>query len=219
MALVVNGVCRYTINGTFSGRNIANVMDVRIDTTGSTVSRSAAITSVAVDMFDSWADRVLPALCNDYGLVSVSWVDLDSETGEVGSVAGTLLNPLPQNGVVAGDPLPANVALLVNKLVVAQRNQRKGRTYVCALPESDSASTAPNTVTAARVAAWQGIFDGFRDDVEQDSGPTLDYASDIAVVHITDRDAEGNPISGVSTDITGFGVQSLLATQRRRLRG
>lgn len=219
MPLIVPGVCRYTINGAFGGgRDFANIIDMAIDTTGTNTARDDAIFDQAGVIINQWVNDVLPVLSGSHRFDSVSWVDLDEADGSVGERITTDTESLPQFGGIVGSSLPANTSVLVSKVTTRSRGARNGRMYVGFVAESHTSGPAPNQLDAAPLALWQTAFDNFKSNVEQE-GALNEYQSQLNVVHVTARDAAGNPTAGVGTPVSELEVQAVLATQRRRLRG
>lgn len=215
--LIVPGVARFSVNGEAGGRPIVNVLDIRIDTTGSLMTRAEAVEAQAGVLINEWSDSILGMLCSNYVVNSVSWVDLDDADGTTGERSTTSQETWPQNGTVATAPLPSNVSALFTKQTVSQRGIRRGRMYLAPVPEAITTDNS-NEINAITRGDWQAAISAFLGDVNQENG-VAGYDSKICVVHITGRDGAGNPVTGVSNDVSSFAIQTTLATQRRRLRG
>lgn len=220
MVLIVPGVCRYAINQTLMGNNVTTIWDTVIDPTGPFAERDDCVQDHAGDIINAWCDNVLNKQVSNLGVISVSWVDMDSLDGTTGARTSTEDHTLPVSGEDTGSPMPGNVAALVTKQINGSRSRRNGRLYVAGVPENDTPdSGAGNSLTGPATAAWQSQFDAMLDDLEEPhEAPTGGYDAVPCVVHVTERDAEGNPTAGVHTAIAALQVNSLLATQRRRLR-
>lgn len=214
MPLVVAGVCRFALNQTFHGRDVVNIVDMDIDSVGELSDRNDAITDQAEVLAKQWSDDVMPDLVSDLVLVSVSWVDLNSEDGSTGSFSGSGGTALPHAGGVDNNPSSSNVSILVTKQTSSGRGSKNGRMYVCGLPEAYTTRADPNHIDSGFLATLQEDFDAWLTNINQDSGvdPPL-YNSDLNVVH---NAAGGTPSH---TKVDDLNVQGLLATQRRRLRG
>lgn len=216
MAFIVPGVCRYALNGRAAGRNVVNVLDYKIDTTGSTAARAQSCSDQAGILINEWADSILPILHSTYNFESVTFADLNSADGATGSRSVTSVRSLPLPGGGTGEALPSNAAGLVTKVTSSARGQRNGRLYLSPHGESNSIG---NELRGDVRADWQSRFTAFLGDTEQ-SDPNLGvYTSEMVVVHIETRDPAGNPATGSSTNVSAMSVQTRLATQRRRLRG
>lgn len=225
MAFIVPGVCRFAARGLFAGRQVVNVFDMRIDTTGSTMSRLDAIEDQAKVLIESIVDHIVPRQVGEFAWQDVTWVDLDDEDGPTGSgQAGNGGTSFPDSGNVAAAGIPPNSAVLMTKAVPSQRGRRNGRTYWCGVPESDTSSTSGQSLTGGALTTWQTAADDFLASMNQDGDATT-YDSRMCVVHILTRGPdtpEGNPgppLTGDSRDVAEVPVDALLATQRRRLRG
>lgn len=212
--IVANGVARYTVNGTFAGRPVANIIDMDIETTGSVVDRAAAVAAQAGIVINEWCDHVLPLVVDDYVFTSVSWVDLDSLNGSTGERTSTDQETLPQAGSSTGAPLPGNVAARVNKATVAQRGQRQGRMYLVGVPESVTPSGEPNSIDAATAESWSDSLNSMLGNLNQSEGDIgTEYTSEMVVVHTSEGEYESQSV------VQSLTVERLLGSQRRRLRG
>lgn len=214
MALVVGGVCRFTYDMTYGDRDCHNVVDMHIFDRSVATSRHDAITDQAQILADQWsadlAEHFPPALT----LNAVSWVDLDTETGEIGSL------DVGESGTDNTVCFPGNVAVLVTKNVTSERGSRKGRFFVMGYPEASTDSAEVNVLTDSARDAFQDDWDDWLGNVNQDGAiDPPSYKSNLVVVHITDRDVDGHPSAGVYHTVSGLTVESRLSTQRRRLRG
>lgn len=215
MSLIVNGVCRFTVNGNMSGRPWANILDMRMDTTGTITDRNDAIRDQAGAIVNSWCDTILTQQCNSSTFSSVSFVDLDNADGLVGSVTSGADETLPQVGSVTGDPLPASTSALITKSIPRRRGHRTGRLYLSGLAEIQQLA---GSLTAGYQTSIQTAANDFLTRINQDNPGIFSYTSNLCVVHITERDADGNPTAGTSEDVTALALQQRLATQRRRQR-
>lgn len=225
MAFVVPGICRFTINANIFERRCANVIDMQIDTTGSIVSRPTACEEQAEVILSAWDDNIIPNVHQGYQATSVSWVDLDEADGSTGSVSSNGADVWPKAGAIGSDRTAANLAVLVTKNTTSARGIRKGRMYVAGAPEIATDGVAGNRLTAAYLTQYQNAFDAFYGAVTVESGSIQDWQSEMRVVHILTREPDqpngnpGAPLTGNSSTVHSLSVQSLLATQRRRLRG
>lgn len=214
-ALIAPTICRFAVNGLYGGRPVVNIVDMQIDTTGSSLAREDACEAQAGIIINEWDDSILTNLESFYKAESVSWVDLNSATGSVGLRTSTDTTTFPQNGKKSGTaPMPGNVALRVNKNIVATRGQRQGRMYLAGASEASTAAGTPNSYDSAQIAVWNTALTSFLGDINQEEiiGPD-NYTSKMVVVHTID---------GVFTnysDVVGLSCDLVLGSQRRRLRG
>lgn len=221
MPFIVPGVCRFTYNGSYEGRPIATVLDFRIDTTGAFTSRSEAIADQASTLVSAWSACIAPVVSNQFQLESVDWLDLDEADGSVGSISGGL----PDSGALETAPFPGNVAVLITKEVIRQRGLRNGRWYQVGYVESGTATSTPNALGGGDLDLLQAAYNDWLDAANHENADPFFYDSNLCVVHILTREEPvppatvGAPLTGESNDVTALSVQSLLATQRRRLRG
>lgn len=222
---IVPDVVQYTVHQTYSGRPVANVLCYKITDSTVLVDRATSIFDMAGVLLNEWTDSILPTQVSLLSADSVSWVDLNSADGSVGSRNTSGGHTWPMVGSGGGTPMPGNVATLVKKLTGGHRGTRTGRMYLCGLDDAYTTSPA-NELTPATVAIYQGKLTSFLGDTNQVSaGSGGGYDSDMVVTHVLTRHPPkpgqelGSPATGESHKVTALAVQKLLATQRRRLRG
>lgn len=212
--LVAPGVCRYTIESALESGVVVNILDMWIDDESLTGTREDAILDQAHIIFEQWADQVIPALVNDLTLNRVRWVDLNSLTGSTGEVTDGGAFTAPVAGGSSGDPLPANVSMLVTKVAPGGgRSTRSGRWYIAGLSEGSTDGANGNLIGSSLLTEWAGIWEDFLAAVNQDGS----YDSRMVVVH-TQTIGDADPVYLSKSIITDLAPQQLLATQRRRLR-
>lgn len=216
--LIVPGVCRYTLNASMGEHNFSNVIDMDINTAPGE-SREDCVLDQADVIWNQWCSDILVHQVNNYQLMSIDIVDLDSADGIAGTVPGTGSNPPPQAGDDSGAPWAPAVSVLVRKLLVTGRGRRNGRWYVGGYAENRTPDGEPGRLDAANLAVLQDDFTSFFGNINQDIGvdPPL-YSSELVVVHITARDGDGHPTAGDSRAVAAVQVDELLATQRDRQR-
>lgn len=210
-SLIVPDVCRYYIDFELGSRPCACILDQAV--VGTTGSRAVAVAKVAEKLLSAWHAGPRTRQSNEISLLSVSWLDLNSSTGTVGSTTtGPGGTPVwPSIGGVAEDSFPSNVALRVEKATTATRGLRKGRMYVPGISESDT--DVPNTVASTRLAAWQTQFTALLTAIGAWSTGEGDYVSSPCVIH---QPIDDDPSY---TLVTSFTPQATLRSQGRRLRG
>lgn len=214
-AIVANGICRFTVHGTFAGRPVANILDMKIDTTGSLASRHDAIATQGGLIMGAWSEQVLDSIVvNNYTATKVSWIDLDSLTGETGerTVGGGRTWPASGNGTISA--MPGNVALRINKLTNGGRGSKNGRMYLCGVAENWTSDEDPNLVSNVNASGVTEAMTQFLQDITMNAGFTNpDFpSSQLHVVH-TQNGAFVN-----TTEVVSLECDSTLASQRRRLR-
>ena len=214
VALIAPAICRFAVNGTYGGRAVVNIVDMQIDTTGSTLAREDACFQQAGIIINEWDDSILTNLESYYKANSVSWVDLNSEDGSVGERTSTVDTTFPQPGKRTGTAaMPGNVALRINKTIVAQRGQRQGRMYLAGVSEAMTNGSVPNSLEAGQIATWNTALAAFLGDIAQSDSDPLSYNSKMVVVHTVDG------VFTTYSDVTALTVDEFLGSQRRRLRG
>lgn len=221
---IVPTVCQYTIHGVYGGKPIANVLGFHIDTTGSTLDRPSAIEQMGGVLLNQWHTDILPMVVNAYSATSVSWLDLNSDDGAIGSRTSSGGHNWPATGGEGLNPMAGNVSILVRKLVGAKRGARKGRMYVVGAGEDMTVSGEPNRLSSGFLGNLNTKFSAFLDNCNQENQGTASYSSKMVVIHVLTRqpDKHGKPnalpLTGEGLTVTDLQVDELLATQRRRLR-
>ncbi len=216
MPLTIPGVVRYAMNGTSLGRAIVNVLDYKVDTTGSSGPRDTAVFDIAGILINQWVADIMLSMSSIYVFNSVSWVDLNSAGGTTGARISTASNSLPKSPLASGETLPGSVTILHTKQTISGRGKRNGRMYLSPVLEQSSSG---NSVPAASLDVFKTRATAFLNNTNQTNPVTQDYTSRMVVAHILSRDLQGNPLTGDSTDVTAFVPQALVASQRRRVRG
>jgi len=218
VVVVAPTVCRFTLKHTVSGgRPCYCSVDVSIDEFGST--RHAAIASTATGVRNAWQSNMVPQANVGTTFTGISWVDLDSEDGETGSLSPDGARPLV--GMQSGAQTPPNVSGLIKKRVSSARGTRSGRMYWPPLSEGgvdDAANLASGTRTNLETAA--GAFNTAIQAIGVGIVGTVAWR----VVHVVGHGPpepgypNGKPNEWSSSDITSITVDSKVATQRRRVR-
>lgn len=226
MAFVVPGVARFAVNQTLEGRSVVNVLDYDIDTTGSTMSRADAVQGQAESIINQWVAQFLPVLVSSLTLDSVSFVDLDSATGVTGSVLSDGTTTLPAAGSIVTSSLPGNTSVLITKQVTSARGRRNGRMFLAGGYEGMTQAANGNVLEVADRAGFQTRADAFLANTNELDGVGTAFSSNMVVVSVLTREAPpagstgpGAPLTGEGSVVQSLVVDSLLATQRRRLRG
>lgn len=222
---IVPKVVQYTVHGTYAGRNVANVLAYEVDTTGSTMPRTDAVVAMGGILLNEWDDSILPLTNSAYSATEVSWVDLNSPDGIVGSRTTSGAHTWPKAGGALNASMPGSVARLVVKNVSGIRGAKRGRMYLCGVDETDTLNPNINVQLASVVTAWTTKLTAFLGDTNQSDPGLTTYQSHMVVIHVTERqpDSAGKPdalpLAGIGLRVTSLSMDSLLATQRRRMRG
>lgn len=219
--LIAPNVARFSVIGTYSGRNWANVFDMRIqfDPLDPT-SRGTYVVAQARDVLHAFDDRILPSLSNQLQAVQVNYVDLNSAEGVAGFVQTGGGDTWPKAGGQSGQCMPGNVSVLATKIAPGGgRRTRNGRTYIVGASETITDVANPSLISTASVADFTTKFEGFSSDISN----TIigeGYSSNMVVVHTHNAGTVQDPdiVYDGYSDVTSFICQQRLATQRRRLR-
>lgn len=211
MVMVVPNVVRYAVHQQLGGRAVVNIVDMDVRINGVGPSREDAVHDVAGDLLNNWTDHILAYQCQHISALSISWVDLDSVNGSVGSRNSTDDNTWPDNGGTSSPiPFPGMVAMRVIKNTTGGRQARKGRMYLAGFDEGKS-GTQPNQWLPAVVSDMNTRLAGFLSGIE-DAGALNVVERFPVVIHAP---AGGTPNA---TRVTGYSVDPVMGTQRRRTR-
>lgn len=214
--LVAPSVVRFTIHGSVGQRPVNNVLDIVISGNAG-VGRAEAIDEVAANLINQWTEVILDRTTSAYTAERISWVDLDSLDGSVGQANETEDWVWPKAGGLNGAPASGNVAILVTKVTTASRGSRDGRMF---LPPPAEDSTAGNNLTGAYITSLQAGTSAFLENMTN-TAIGAGYQTFPTVIHTRTTGTGANRVTEYlgNTQITNLLVNSLLATQRRRLRG
>lgn len=210
MALVVPGICRYSIVQQYLGQEVINIIDVHLDTAPGQ-SRPDFISVVASDILDNWHDHVLTRQVAALRALEVRWVDLDSEDGTTGAKSTTDNETWPAVGGKPEPGLPGNAAARVRKnLQGGNRQSRRGEVRLAGISEGMTEPENGNLLRQIFVDDLNVGFEAFKDGI---NGAGLQGTANLAQVH--------NPKDGTpsSSHISTFSALSLVGTQRRRMPG
>ncbi len=208
--LVVPQVCRYAVNQTIGGQDVVNILDMQVDTTGSTTGRSDALFNVAGDILNAWSARILVNQSNQLSALSVSWLDLNTLDGNTGERSGTSANAWPKAGSLTGTGvMPAMVSLRADKATSGGRGTKRGRIYFAGMREDDTAPGVAMSWTSTIVRDWNAGLALFLQNInDQDAaGIPFDIQRQLVVVHAG---------LGTFSEVTGLSANPLISTQVRR---
>lgn len=216
MGLVVAEIVRFTLNGTYLGRPIANVIDMRVGGTGVTDTRSDQIGACANALLDAWASFICPRLSNSYSFTSLTWVDLDSDSGEVGEKSGTANNQLPKAGGRNSPGITGAVAMLVTKQTVSARGERAGRLFIPGLTEDN---VDGNIIEPSFLTTMNDDLSQFQEALTE-TAVLAQWQHAPVVIHTRNQGTPSNPdiVPTGWTTVTAFRANGRVSTQRKRNR-
>lgn len=169
---------------------------------GSAPATALELNDLNVAVLDWAQDNLLPILSTGILLTGATATAQDSDSAPTNYHA---LSPA-QNGAVAADSVPNNVALVTSFLTALRGRSYRGRTYLPGIPANalSDASTAGAAVVTAIAEAFAALS-----DVE-----TITGLEHVVASHFTG----GAPrTTAVGTPVTGYRTGSILDSQRRRL--
>ena len=210
--LIADSMVRYSLVATYLGEEVVNIFDMYVDIDDGPLgpTRRAGCDRVGADLLNAWVEHILPALHSAYVFERVDYIDLGSAGGPTGTVTSTEDNVLPlAGGNSSGDPLPASVAMRVDKVSDTERGQRNGRMFLVGLNET---MIEGNNFTSGIIQNFQTAFDAFLPAITE-TGVVDDYNYDPRVIHV---------VGGVfqnSTSIETYVPRRASSTQVRRLPG
>lgn len=202
--LVAPQVIRCTIEGTYLGAPMANVIDVVMMLTPD--NRQDGCVEAAQAVLKAWHEEILPVMHGQYIADRVRFVDLDSPTGPTGEVTQSGAISWPYPGNLGGLPYSGAIATLVTKASSqTARGTRSGRMF---LPPPGEADVAGNTIDPAYLAALNVALGDFLENLLDDDP----VAVAMVVPHVIAGEYVGR--SGVGQ----LSARSRVSTQRRRNR-
>jgi len=178
--------------------------------------RHTEIDDAATRIVAAWQTDLLPHFCSDYTLENISWVDLDSSTGEVGTKSFSGSSPHVGGNTAAG--ATPQVAVLVKKITSGGRGSRQGRIYLAPPPEAGM--DAAGLLIGSYLSDVQIALRAFLSHSTTDTVAGVGEISDMVVTHFGPRPIRGSVDNrvGTHTKVTDLVLEPLVATQRRRLR-
>jgi hypothetical protein len=198
-----------------NGREITNIWHEELESAGGT-DRPVAIAGVAAVIRDGWQDQILDRLSNNYTFTGISWVDLDTIDGTTGAIGPN--GALPLTGASTTEAAEPQVSVLAHKRTISTRTQRAGRTYFSPIP--DATADENGVFVAGQQASWNTTLTNYFNTTNALVGGFL------AIAHVGHWQIPPGPppptpveVPGTSTQMTAFEVDTMVATQRRRLRG
>lgn len=215
--LVAPNTVRFSIIGSYLTKPCINTLDmVVIDDRGLDQDRHEAILDAANALLDGWAEFVTPLAQESYAFNEVRWIDLDTPTGETGSLSSTGTYSLPENGAGSGEPYTAAVAVLVTKQTSRQRGLRTGRFF---LAPPDETNITGNILSPAFLSLANGNLGDFLEAITE-TGDLTDYYHFPTVVHTRNAGTPSAPniVYAGNTQITSLDMNGRVSTQRRRNR-
>jgi hypothetical protein len=192
-----DNVTEVAIKGRWSnGHAVVNVFHVQREEDDAAAS--------ARDVLNNWQDHVMDTMANNYTLEGCHFRDRNEAAGVVGD-----LSPDPAKnltGQTTGAYTSPNVAILVKKTGVFHAGQKPGRFFLPGIPEGSI--DEDGNIDSAYITGNQPSIDDFLDGL---SGAG---SNQLVVVH------QGSPASQAKevTEVTALPIQTLAATQRRRMR-
>jgi hypothetical protein len=200
-----------------AGRNHVNTIHLLYSTSSLDASEGAEI---AQDVSSLWQDEVLDVLNVAYAYTGATWIDLNSITGNTGTVSPTPAKPT--NGQTTNPGGAPQVCLLVKKNIVGSgRGHRGGRMFLSPFDEAE-VSTAGN-ITTSTLSLWQTKINNFwsgLDAIIYGGGSEVTVCQPHWLGVDKPTEAVGGEWPAVSVSVSsGFTVDGKCATQRRRNRG
>jgi hypothetical protein len=156
--------------------------------------------------FRSWKLSVLPNQNNNLTMTSAILT-----IGQDGAPTKAYSTEPAAVGNEGGQMLPQNCALLVDKLTAAGGRRNRGRMYVPGILMEEQVNMV-GQISSGKVTAWQQAFNNLKTflnvaaDANEPNIPPV-------VLHATGISATPPP-----TPVESFRVQSVISTQRKRLR-
>jgi hypothetical protein len=190
--LVIAGAVKVEILGSIAGRQVANVLGAV--NTGGAGATPAQLDSLADTTLITWRSTLLPLISDAYEVREVRATSLNTATAP----QATRTNP---GSGTKSNGSSSQVAQLIKLLTAVRSRSSRGRVYLPPPGDGDvnSSGFLLNQQIVDLTAAWTQLYANW-----------AGVGFTPAVLSRTDS---------VAYPITGFAVDSKVATQRRRLRG
>jgi hypothetical protein len=201
--LIASDIVQISMLGRWTnGHPIVNVLHYRMDAAVGGVD----VASEVEDVVQNWQSQLVPEFRDNYTFEGGQFLDLRTETGETGVVSPVAGQPV--QGASTGTSANPGDALLIHKRTSSARGVRQGRMYLpppgqTAMDENGRIDTLTQNTINTRLAAFLENTTQSADDI---GGTEINRA--LVVLH---KD-------GSSTPVTSLQCDSLIASQRRRVR-
>lgn len=210
--IIAPTIVRMTLTqGNPANRNASCIVDVSLDESGT--DRASAVASMVPRVVTAWQENIVSHFGPGMGFEGCHYTDLDSLDGSSGDVPPQAGHPTTGSDVNV--LCPPNVAMLVRKNTVHGRSGKNGRMYIPNVAETKV--DAGGIIESAFRTAWQTNVNAFRLALESVATSPGTSVWRVVHVHKTDRD-DPSTWSWSSSDVDTVSVDSIVATQRRRLR-
>lgn len=196
------------------GKKADSVVDISLDEFG--VGRDTAVANMITHVSAPWQQYIVDMMANNVSYLGGNYIDLDSlggTTGTFGPAAGQVTVGQDNNPMA-----PPNTCYLIHKNTASRRGQRPGRLY---MPGPTNSTMDENgVVTGTKITTINGRFSSYDSAIQSIAGTISITSTRPRVVHI---DRHGSPDPAVwtwsSSDVSSWSCDTVVATQRRRLRG
>jgi hypothetical protein len=211
----VPDVIQITVKGTVVGRPWASIWHMRME--DGFIVGGGNVTDVVRDFADNWQDHIMTTTISDRARVDeFQYLVLDDTEGETGVIGPDPNKPL--TGSWARAIASPSLCFLVRKSAGSRRGARSGRAYLPGLAEE--AVQEDGTIEPTQLAGFNTKLQEFLDGISDDTG--LDTGGHFPVVcHFPPEARTKGPhiVAGTSSRITALTLDTMAATQRRRMRG
>jgi len=165
---------------------------------------AGSLNNLGTALVEWWDNDVKSIVAPNVSLIAVDVIDLTED-----SLLGiSVTTGLPVVGTDPSVALPNNVTLAIKKGTGLIGRSYRGRTYHIGLTEAE---VTGNTVHGPTVTALLNAYEGLK----QPLGVLIPV--DLCVLSEVENGAPRT--AGVCTEVTGFGVDPVIDSQRRRLPG
>lgn len=168
-------------------------------------------TTAVQTMFEEFEANILPNLGGAYTLLRVLW-----QQATAGGVIEVASSNDPAPFALGGTVLPSNCAVLIHKHTAGAGRGRSGRMFWPGVPESaaDAGGVLSEAYFGDMASGVSDLYTSWNAGDELpglylNHGPTKDPGSDPPTY---------TPPVELQTSITGFSLDPVIATQRRRMR-
>jgi hypothetical protein len=182
------------------GQNIENVLWFR-NFSGWDAESAAGFLA---DLVEWWGSEIAPFVTDDLTLVGTKATDMSEETGFAVEYQPTA--PVP--GLLAGESVPANCALVISFRSPFRGRSSRGRNYVAGIAEGDVVNSA--------------VINGIGESLRQGYGQLQTVAAAVGAQHVVASlffQGAPRPV-GATFPVTAYVLtDTVIDSQRRRLPG
>lgn len=192
---------KVVMNFSINSQQVINIFNFKYNSPPGLTERSALATA----MHTFWTNQLKPQLTADIGLERIDVIDLNSASAPSTTL---IIAPREVGTLSATVGTPSGMALVVTHRTALRGRNFRGRTYLAG--HSGNALTSPTTYNLTNIGNILTAMAWLLNAVNTAAG----------IISVVSRQLNNAPRgTGITTPITGFSMDNLLDSQRRRLQG